>query len=115
MEIVQPGKLTSTLEERRIKSSNKWLLWVFSFFWLVDGGLTLWATNNGYQEVWNQWTTMIGHTWAFAVVKVLTLVVVVWIARRATNMSPYILFIALAVFNILIVTVTAANIVTLLK
>ena len=88
---------------------------LFSILWLSDCGLTLWATNSGYVEVWNQWTMLIGHTWVFVVVKLLTLAIVIGIVRWASNIFPYVILIALIVFNFLIGTVTAANIITIVK
>jgi len=102
------------LAERRVRYSNWWLVALFAILWLSDGGLTLWATNNGYVE-WNQWTMLIGNTWVFIVVKLFTLALVIGIVRWASNIFPYIIFIALIVFNVMMGTVTAANIITILK
>ena len=88
---------------------------MFSILWLSDCGLTLWATNNGYVEVWNQWTMLIGHGWVFIVVKLLTLAIVIGIVRWTSNNLPHVIFVALIVFNVLIGTVTAANIITIVK
>ncbi len=102
------------LDQGRTASLNRQLLWLFGAFWLVDGALTLWATNHGYQEVWNQWTAMIGHTWVFALVKLVTLGTVVLVVRRANGRFPAFIFAALAAFDILLITVTATNVVTLM-
>lgn len=104
-----------TLAEQRFRYSNRWLLLLFSALWLSDCGLTLWATNNGYLEVWNQWTMLIGSTWVFVVVKLFTLAMVIGIVRWSNNNFPYVIFIALTVFNVLTGTVTAANIITIVK
>ena len=106
----------STSVEQRVRCSNKWLLLLFSILWLADSGLTLWAVNNGYVEVWNPWVIMlIGHTWAFVAVKLLTLAMVIGIVRWASNNLPHVIFVALIVFNVLIGTVTAANIITIVR
>jgi len=104
-----------TLIEQRFRYSNRWLLLLFSILWLSDCGLTLWATNNGYTEVWNQWTMLIGSTSVFVVVKLFTLAIVIGIVQWASNNFPYVIFIALVVFNVLIGTVTAANVITIVK
>ena len=92
---------------------NRLLLSLFAILWLSDAGLTLWATNHGYMEVWNTWTMSIAHNWVFIPVKVLTLAIVVLIVFWANRLFPLVVFIALVVFNVLIVTVTLSNIVTL--
>ena len=102
------------LAEQRGRYFNRWLVGLFSILWISDGGLTLWATNNGYVE-WNQWTMLIGHTWVFIVVKLVTLALVIGIVRWATNIFPYIIFVALLVFNVMMGTVLAANIITIVK
>lgn len=104
-----------TLVKQRPRYSNRWLLLLFSILWLSDCGLTLWATNNGYVEVWNQWTMLIGNTWVFVVVKLLTLALVIGIVRWASNTFPYVIFTALMVFNVLIGTVMAANVITIVN
>jgi len=58
---------------------------------------------------------LIGNTWVFVVVKLLTLALVIGIVRWASNVFPYVIFIALMVFNVLIGTVTAANIIAIVK
>ena len=94
---------------------NMWLLVIFSILWMVDGGLTVWATNNGYIEAWNQWTRLISSSsLLFIFIKLITLGMVIWIVRWANRTFPYVVFIALVVFNIFIGTVTAANIITIL-
>jgi len=103
-----------TLDEQRLRYYDRWLVLLFSILWISDGGITLWATNNGYVE-WNQWTMAIGHTWVFILVKLLTLVLVIGIVRWASKIFPYVISIALIIFNIMMVTVTAANIITIAK
>lgn len=104
-----------TLVEQLLRYLNSWLLFLFTILWLSDCGLTLWATNNGYTEVWNKWTMLIAHTWIFVVAKLLTLVLVIGIVRFANNIFPHFIFIALIVFNILVGTVTVANIITIVN
>jgi len=58
---------------------------------------------------------LIGHTWGFLVVKLFTLALVIGIVRWASNIFPYIIFIALIVFNVMVGTVMAANIITIVK
>jgi len=112
MKSPQPDN-SNSLVEQRIRYPNRWLLLLFSVLWLTDCGLTLWATNHGYIEVWNQWTMQVGHTWVFVLVKFLTLALVVGIVRWANTTFPYVAFVALVAFDVLIGTVTVANLVTI--
>ncbi|MDD4875826.1 MAG: hypothetical protein PHQ86_01650 [Dehalococcoidales bacterium] len=100
--------------ERKVYPNN-WLLLLFAVFWISDGGLTLWATNHGYMEVWNQWTMLIAHTWFFILIKLMTLALVAGIIRWANAKLPDVTFIALIIFNILVGTVMTANIITVIK
>jgi hypothetical protein len=55
---------------------------------------------------------MISHTWVFIGAKLLTRAAVVLIVRWARNPSHHVILVAMAVSNVLVVTVTAASIVT---
>ena len=48
----------------------------------LDAGLTLWATNNGFQEG-NPLLEPFAHTWAQPVVKVALALAVAWVLCRA--------------------------------
>jgi len=51
----------------------------------------------------------------FSLVKLITLGMVSWVVRWANNIFPYVIFVALFIFTILVGTVSAANILTVLK
>lgn len=89
------------------------LLALFCVLWVVDGFLTFWAIQNGYLEIWNEWTRGIADTWAFPVLKLVTAGLVVVLVRWVKRIIPDMAFIFLAVSNIFIGTVLAANVVTL--
>ena len=94
---------------------NYRLLAIFCALWVVDGFLTFWAVQNGYLESWNEWTRAIAHTWTFPVLKLLIAALVVVLVRWVNRIIPVMAFIFLAVSNMMIGTVLAANVVTLVR
>jgi hypothetical protein len=105
-----------TLFESNMVLPNNLLLILFSVLWLSDCFLTVWAVNNGYIEVWNSWTQLIVETaYIFILVKLISLGMVIGIIRWAKALFSQVIFIALVLFNILIATVLAANIVTIIN
>ena len=87
------------------------LLVLFCVLWVAEGFLKFWAIQNGYLEVWSEWT--IADTWASPVLTLATVGLVVVLVRWVKHTIPEMAFIFLAVSNILIGTVLAANVVTL--
>lgn len=97
----------------RLVDYNYKLLALFYVLWVVDGFLTFWAIQNGYLEVWNEWTRSIAHTWTFPALKLVTAGLVVVLVRWVHRIMPDMAFYFLAASNILIGTVLVANVVTL--
>lgn len=99
--------------ERLVNYFNGKLLALFCVLWVVDGFLTFWAIQNGYVEIWNEWTRTIAGTWTFPALKLATACLVVVLVRWVNRLIPDMAFIFLAIINILLGTVLAANVVTL--
>ncbi len=53
----------------------------------VDAFLTLWATNNGFQEV-NPLMVPFAHTWAFPFIKIIPAGLVMWGIIRVNKRYP---------------------------
>ena len=101
--------------EKWIASPNSWLVILFSILWLFDCFLTVWAVSNGYTEAWNSWTKLITSSAVlFIFIKLLTLGMILGIVKWANAAFPYVIFVAMVAFNILIGTVSVANIITII-
>ena len=109
--------ITKTANVKRwVSFPNAALLILFSILWLSDCFLTVYATHNGYVESWNSWTRLITrNSYIFIPVKFMTLGMVIGIVRWANSMFPYVIFFALVLFDTLVGTVLAANIITLIN
>lgn len=59
----------------------------FVVFEAADAFLTLWATNNGFQEV-NPLMVCFAHTWAFPFMKIVPALVAAWLLSKLNARFP---------------------------
>ena len=59
----------------------------FVAFQAADAFLTMWATNNGFQEV-NPLMVSFAHTWAFPLMKIIPALVATWALLRVNARFP---------------------------
>ena len=70
-----------------MKKLIRTLVIVFVALTTADAFLTLWATNNGFQEV-NPLMVSLAHTWAFPVIKIIPALIVAWALSKLNARFP---------------------------
>jgi len=70
-----------------LKKLIRYLVIAFVAFQAADAFLTLWATNNGFQEV-NPLMVSFAHTWAFPFIKIIPALVVAWALTKLNARFP---------------------------